>query len=156
MCRPIYWWYMQNNNVCQFLPFTDDIETFHAINSCDGCTQVKWDTDCIQGWCTGNFMTLHISRTQTSTFSSKINTFVFKYKLEDSYINHIHCVVCYVAYDGHLANYTLYNRFLHNIICCHNTLFTKWTKSWISNNFSKERRNCQMMIWKDRTTSEWF
>ena len=32
-----------------------------------------------------------------------------------------HCV----AYDAHLANYTLYNRFLHNMICWHNTLFTK-------------------------------
>jgi len=31
----------------------------------------------------------------------------------------------YAAYDAHLANYTLYNRFLHNMICCHNTLFTK-------------------------------
>jgi len=31
----------------------------------------------------------------------------------------------YVAYAAHLANYTLYNRFLHNMICCHNTLFTK-------------------------------
>ena len=29
------------------------------------------------------------------------------------------------AYDAHLANYTLYNRFPHNMICCHNTLFTK-------------------------------
>ena len=39
------------------------------------------------------------------------------------------CVVCYyVAYDAHLANYTLYNRFLHNMICCHNTLFTKTNK----------------------------
>jgi len=27
--------------------------------------------------------------------------------------------------DAHLANYTLYNRFLHNMICYHNTLFTK-------------------------------
>jgi len=24
-----------------------------------------------------------------------------------------------------VANYTLYSRFLHNMICCHNTLFTK-------------------------------
>ena len=31
----------------------------------------------------------------------------------------------YAAYDAHLANYTLYNRFLHNMICCHNTLLTK-------------------------------
>ena len=32
------------------------------------------------------------------------------------------CVVCcYAAYDAHLANYSLYNRFLHNMICCHNT-----------------------------------
>ena len=83
---------MQHNNVCPFLPFTDDIETFHAVNSCNGCTQVKLDTDSTQGWCTGNFMTLHISRTQTSTFSKKINTFVFKYKLEVSYIIHIHCI----------------------------------------------------------------
>jgi len=31
----------------------------------------------------------------------------------------------YVAYDAHLANYILYSRFLHNMICCHNTLFKK-------------------------------
>jgi len=31
----------------------------------------------------------------------------------------------YVAYEAHLANYTLYNRFLQNMIRCHNTLFTK-------------------------------
>ena len=31
----------------------------------------------------------------------------------------------FTSYDAHLANYTLYNRFLHNMICCHNTLFTK-------------------------------
>jgi len=36
-----------------------------------------------------------------------------------------HVVYCYAAYDAHLANYTLYNRFLHNMICCHNALFTK-------------------------------
>jgi len=29
------------------------------------------------------------------------------------------------SYDAHLANYTLCNRFLHNMIWCHNTLFTK-------------------------------
>ena len=29
-----------------------------------------------------------------------------------------------LPHDAHLANYTLYNRFLHNMICCHNTLFT--------------------------------
>jgi len=29
------------------------------------------------------------------------------------------------SHDAHLANYTLYNRFLHNMICCHNSLFTK-------------------------------
>jgi len=29
------------------------------------------------------------------------------------------------SYDAHIANYTLYNRFLHNMICCHNTLFTR-------------------------------
>jgi len=34
-------------------------------------------------------------------------------------------VLHYAAYDAHLANYTLYNRLLHNMICCHNTLFTK-------------------------------
>jgi len=39
---------------------------------------------------------------------------------------HMHdLVLCYAAYDAHLANYTLYNRFLHNMIGCHNTLFTK-------------------------------
>ena len=27
----------------------------------------------------------------------------------------------YIAYNAHLANYTLYNRFLHNMIRCHNT-----------------------------------
>ena len=32
----------------------------------------------------------------------------------------------------------------------------KRTKSWICNNFSKERRNSLMMIWKDRNMSEWF
>ena len=32
---------------------------------------------------------------------------------------------CYVAYDAHLANHALYKRFLHNTICCYNTLFTK-------------------------------
>ena len=31
----------------------------------------------------------------------------------------------YVAYDAHLANYTLYNRFLQNMIFYQNTLFTK-------------------------------
>jgi len=31
---------------------------------------------------------------------------------------------CFI-YDAHLANYTLYNRFLHNMICCHNILFTQ-------------------------------
>jgi len=30
----------------------------------------------------------------------------------------------HVAYDAHLANYTLCNRFLQNMICCHNTFFT--------------------------------
>jgi len=29
------------------------------------------------------------------------------------------------AYEAHLASYTLYNRFLRNMLCCHNTLFTK-------------------------------
>ena len=29
------------------------------------------------------------------------------------------------AYGAHLANCTLYNRFLRNMICCHNNLFTK-------------------------------
>jgi hypothetical protein len=67
---------MQRNNVCQFLPFSDDIKTFHAVNVFDGCTQVKLDTDFIQGWCTGNLMIFHISKTQASTFSRKINTFL--------------------------------------------------------------------------------
>ena len=31
----------------------------------------------------------------------------------------------YVAYNAHLANYTLYNRFLHNMICCHKNLVYK-------------------------------
>jgi len=31
----------------------------------------------------------------------------------------------YVAYDAHLANCSLYNTFLHNMTCCHNTLFAK-------------------------------
>jgi len=33
--------------------------------------------------------------------------------------------VVHGAHEAHLANYTLHNRFLHNMICCHNTLFTK-------------------------------
>jgi len=35
------------------------------------------------------------------------------------------CLQKVAAYDAHLANYTLYNRFVHNMICCHKTLFTK-------------------------------
>jgi len=30
-----------------------------------------------------------------------------------------------VVYDAHLANCSLYNTFLHNMTCCHNTLFAK-------------------------------
>jgi hypothetical protein len=83
---------VQHNNVCQFLPFTDDIKNFHAFSAFDGCTQVKLDTDSVQGWRTGNLMIFCISKTQSTTFSRKINTFVFKYKLGDSYITHIHCI----------------------------------------------------------------
>ena len=42
------------------------------------------------------------------------------------FVNKVLCVLCcYAAYDAHPANYTLYIRFLRNMICCHNTLFTK-------------------------------
>ena len=38
---------------------------------------------------------------------------------------------CVVTHDAHLANCSLYNTFLHNMICCHNTLFAK--TNWIVN-----------------------
>ena len=31
----------------------------------------------------------------------------------------------HVAYDAHLTSCSLYNTFLHNMTCCHNTLFAK-------------------------------
>jgi hypothetical protein len=33
---------------------------FRVINSADDCTFVQCDIDCIQGWCTANFMKWNI------------------------------------------------------------------------------------------------
>jgi len=58
---------------------------------------------------------------------------------------------------GEIAILTLYSRsIIYLQICCHNTLFKKRTKSWISNKYFKELRNSLMMIWKNRNMSEWF
>jgi len=59
--------------------------------------------------------------------NTEIDSLLVEYTLELHLVPKSRVVIqaCYAAYDTHLANYTLYNRFLRNMICCHNTLFTK-------------------------------
>ena len=78
----------------------------------------------------------HFLSLGASVLLTAIRTYLDHYSLNCSkiiwinipYSNNIFYSLSLQACDAHLANYTLYNTFLHNMICCNNTLFTKTNK----------------------------
>jgi hypothetical protein len=80
------------NDICniikysQYLLFADDIKIFQPIKSPYDCSLLESDIDSVQSWCTANFMKLNISKTRVISFSRKINTLLFHYKLCNSSI----------------------------------------------------------------------
>jgi hypothetical protein len=68
-------------NYSRYLLFADDIKIFRVIKSSNDCSRLQTDIDSVQGWCTANFMKLNSSKARVISFSRRINTLIYDYKL---------------------------------------------------------------------------
>jgi len=59
---------------------------FCVINSTDDCILLQTDTECIQGWCTADFMKLNNTTNVIFIFTRKTNVLYYNYKVWDSSI----------------------------------------------------------------------
>jgi hypothetical protein len=64
----------------KYLLFSDDIKLYWAIKSPEDCNLLQSDTNCMQGWCTANYIILNISKTKVISFSWKSNILIYDYK----------------------------------------------------------------------------
>jgi hypothetical protein len=61
----------------KFLLFADDLKIFRVINSAEDCKLLQCDIDCVQKWCTENYMKINKLKTNIIYFTPKTNIIDF-------------------------------------------------------------------------------
>jgi hypothetical protein len=61
--------------------FVDDLKMFRSLMNVEGCKLLQYDIDTDQTWCLDNGMKIKTGKTEIISFTYKINSINFNYKL---------------------------------------------------------------------------
>jgi hypothetical protein len=65
---------------------------YHSLTNVEGCKLLEYDIDTFQTWCLDNGMKVNTGKTEIISFTYKINSINFDYKLHKKLIACTQCV----------------------------------------------------------------
>jgi exonuclease III len=68
---------------CECLLYADDIKIFKTVNSLNDCYVLQSDLNTVSDWCKDNFMTLNIDKCFVITFTTRRQSIVHDYTIEN-------------------------------------------------------------------------